>query len=83
MLPSRSTWRSRQTDGKQKMLRLPTPFSVMEEWVEKLSRLVEDADLGRSLGEKGRQRVESHYWMAVRGERFAAVPLWAPKRGRE
>ncbi|MFQ5893600.1 MAG: glycosyltransferase family 4 protein, partial [Nitrospinota bacterium] len=41
-----------------------------EEWAEKLSSLIEDADLRRSLGEKGRQRVESQYSVAVHRERF-------------
>ncbi|MDV2502413.1 MAG: glycosyltransferase family 4 protein [bacterium] len=53
-----------------------------EEWVEKLSRLVEDADLRRTLGDKGRQSVEARYSVRAHQDNFLAVLERAARTGR-
>lgn len=44
-----------------------------EEWVEKLSRLIEDPDLRRRIGEQGRKTVEARYSVAVNAAQYLAV----------
>jgi len=44
-----------------------------DEWVEKLTRLMEDATLRRRLGRAGRQTVESNYSAAIQAPRLAQV----------
>lgn len=45
----------------------------LDEWVEKLSGLIEDEELRRSLGEKGRQSVEVRYSVKAHRDNFLAV----------
>lgn len=44
-----------------------------EQWIERLSQLLEDAQLRQSLGEAGRARVEEWYCLAQQAPRFAQV----------
>lgn len=43
------------------------------DWVEKLSLLVEDSDLRRRIGAKGRETVEKFYSLRVNAPKFASV----------
>ncbi len=53
-----------------------------DEWVEKLSRLIENEDLRRHVGLKGRELVEAHYSLEVTFPLFAQV-LQRVARGEE
>jgi glycosyltransferase involved in cell wall biosynthesis len=44
-----------------------------DEWVEKLSRLIEQGELRRQIGIKGRELVEAHYSLEVTFPQFAWV----------
>ena len=47
--------------------------TTTEEWVERLSRLVEDAELRRELGQAGRRTVEEKYSLETQAPRLLTV----------
>ena len=47
--------------------------SSEDEWVEKLTRLAEDPQLRRRMGEAGRQTIEERYSLSVNAPRMAAA----------
>jgi glycosyltransferase involved in cell wall biosynthesis len=47
--------------------------STTEQWVERLSMLVESADLRRQIGQAGRQTVEEKYSLSTQAPRLLAV----------
>jgi glycosyltransferase involved in cell wall biosynthesis len=51
-----------------------------EDWVAKLSRLIEDAQLRRQMGQAGRQTVEQKYSLHAQAPRLLAVLEAAARR---
>jgi glycosyltransferase involved in cell wall biosynthesis len=56
--------------------------STPDEWREKLTALLHDADLRRRLGAEGRRTVQARYSLQVNGPRVAAVMTAALDRSR-
>jgi glycosyltransferase involved in cell wall biosynthesis len=51
-----------------------------EEWEDRLARLIQDADLRRHLGQRGRAEVEATYALSLASERLLEI---LERRGRE
>ncbi len=65
-------------DGENGLLATTT-----EEWIEKLSMLVEDSALRRRIGEAGRQTVEERFSLTTHAPRFLdTLARTADRRGR-
>ncbi len=49
--------------------------STVEEWCDKLSRLIESEDLRKTMGQAGRKTIEQRYSLKVNGPKFLEVLL--------